>query len=347
MIVIHIGLKKTGSTSIQKFLSVNQETLRTMGVDYTRIGQGKRGNHINLFYEISGHHNFNPKYGTLADAIDCQEKNESKTMVFSSEDFESFSPENVALFHSTLTRLEDQVQIVMVIRDLITMIASEYSQKIRNGLDTVNFDTFFERRRERRAIPFVDTADSWANSFGWENLRVRILDPRHLKNGDLADDFLAIFGLDPLGVDARRLERPGVVNASPGWRVQEAVRALYDGGHRLPEGHALAMLQNDNETQRKAVGRFSRKLGEKRGWNSDRGQYLTRDQAQRCLDAHTTAVAALNEKLSEKLPQPLDLETRGFVERKFMPDASHIPDAELREFYDDLALMVTRRDKSR
>jgi hypothetical protein len=342
MIVIHIGLRKTGSTSIQKFLSVNEETLRAMGVDYSPVGQGKRNNHINLFYEIRNHRNFDSKFGTLAKLVAYRKSSSHKALVLSSEDFEVFRPQELVRFAEALKPLGEDVRIVMVIRDMIDMVPSEYSQKIRNGLNTSDFDSFFDQRMGQPSLPFVEVAELWASTFGWDSLRIRLLDRRHLVNGDLADDFLAITDIDPLGVDAQRLQRPGIANASPGWRVQEAVRALYDGGHGLPATHALGALEERDQEQRKIIGRCSRRLGEKRGWNADRGRYLTLGQAQRCLEMQRASIAALNVNLSTRLPDPLDLEARGFVEREFMPAAAQIPAADLRAFYDELAILSDR-----
>ncbi len=342
MIAIHVGLRKTGSTSIQKFLSANETTLRTMGVDYSPIGQGTRNNHVNLFYEIRSHRNFTPKFGTLSSVADYWRASENRVLLLSSEDFEAFKYDEIARFKNILDGSRDNYCIIMVIRDLVDMIPSEYSQKIRNGLSIFDFDDFFSTRMQGGGLPFFKTAKLWADSFGWQNLSIRLLDRRHLVNGDLADDFLTMTHLDPLAADLKHLKRPGVANASPGWRVLEAVRALYNGSHGLPAGHALAAPQEHDKNQRKIVGRFSRTLGEKRGWNADRGRYLTRVQAQQCLEMHRSAIGALNEKLSQKLPEPLDLVARGFVDREFMPDAEHIAAAELRAFYDELAVLIRR-----
>ena len=76
------------------------------------------------------------------------------------------------------------------------------------------------------------------------------------------------------------------------------------------------------------------------------GRYLTRAQAQLSLDTYVGAIAALNRRLSEKLPPPPGLEARGFVEREFLPDATHIPTDELRAFYDDLGDRLARLRRS-
>ena len=81
------------------------------------------------------------------------------------------------------------------------------------------------------------------------------------------------------------------------------------------------------------------------GWTEDRGLYLTRSQAERCLEVFRASVSAMNEYLPEQVPLPLDLDARGFVEREFLPSAAHIPRIELREFYDQVAELVAAQKK--
>jgi len=337
MIVIHVGLRKSGSTSIQNFLRVNAEALRAMGVEYPPIGRTKRGTHINLSYEIRGHGGFDPKYGTLSQLFDFWRDANSKTMILSSENFEACDADQAARMKELSGAKGDPVRIVMVIRDLLDLMPSGYFQMVRTGLKTYDFDAFFDRRIRMQQVAYAATAKCWADAFGWESLQVRILDPRFLVNGDLIDDFLTVSGLDLKQDAVRALARPGLKNVSPGWRVVEAVRALYSGRHGLPDNHPLGDFALHTREQRNIVGLRGHEVGERMGWNADRGRYLTRPQAQQCLDIYRDTVESLNKYLIEALPLPLDLDARSFAERAFLPDAAHIPSKELRAFYDETA----------
>lgn len=337
MIVIHIGLRKSGSTSIQRFLSANEEALRTMGIDYPPIARATRPSHRNLAYEIRGHPDFNPRHGALSQIADHRRDSAAEVMVLSSENFEACGVSDASRLKAILGREGDNFRIVLIIRDLISLAPSTYSQNIRNGKNIFDFDTFFERRMRKGGVEFFYTAKAWAEAFGWENLRVRVLDPRYLANGDLIDEFLTLLGLDLDQDKMRRLERPGIPNASPGWRVQEAVRRLYGGRHALDGEHTLGAPTQHGKEQRKIVGYFAREVGERWGWNADLGRYLTRPQAQRCLEVYAGAVEMLNQNVGEPVPPPLELDARGFIEREFLPDASLISPRDLQSFYDETA----------
>ena len=73
------------------------------------------------------------------------------------------------------------------------------------------------------------------------------------------------------------------------------------------------------------------------GWNADRGNYYTREQAEAVLGTYSASITALNDRLPLALPAPTSLEARGFTPRTFLPDASRIPPRDLRTFYDFLA----------
>lgn len=350
MIVIHIGLKKSGSASIQSFLSANEDALRRMAIDYPRVGRPKkRKAHHNLAREIGGSRKFDAGAGTLAQLADYWRETSAKVMILSSEMFEECEAPQVVRLKDMLRRGDESFRIVLVIRDLLDIMPSSYAQKIKYGLHTYDFDTFFEQRIQQRRIGYFWTAKRWAEAFGWESIQVRVLDPRHLVNGDLIDDFLTVIGLDAGGEETLKLERPGLVNAAPGWKVLEAVRALYGDRHvfdsdhplaKLNKGHPLAKMVRSSEHP-KVMGRRVMDAADRQGWNRDRGRYLSRPQAQICFDVYKATIDAFNEQLADRLPAPLDLDARGFVEREFMPDVTHIPRGELRAFYDDLGASLS------
>jgi len=336
MIVVHIGLRKAGSTSIQDFLLANEALLRDCGVDYPDVGRLAGNNHVNLAREIRGLADFDPAAGTIGELARRRRGAEAPTTILSAEAFEEAETDQ-ALRLAELRRAPDEpIRIVLVIRDLVDLTPSSYSQMVKLGVKIHAFDDFFKKRMRDRRIDYFATARRWAEAFGWESLRVRVLDRRHLRNGDLIDDFLDAAGIDPDDERVRRLQRPGHSNIGPGWRVVEAIRALYGERHGLPPAHPLADAARHSRPQRKRLGERAQAVGQRMGWNDERGLYLTRKQARLCLEAYQASIAALNERLAVALPEPPNLKQRGFVERDAAPDASQIDPAQLRAFYDAL-----------
>ena len=339
MIVLHVGLRKAGSTTIQNFLSSNEEGLRQLSIEYPRIGRMKRPDHNNLANEIRGHRNFDPHFGTLDDLAKYWKASSCETLLISGESFEECTTKQALRLREKIDRGGDEFRIILILRDLLDLTISSYGQKIKFGNNRYNFDTFFAERFQQRRVNYARTAKLWADAFGWDSMRIRILDRRHLVNGDLLDDFVTAVGLDINSEGVRELSRSGPVNQSPGWRVVEAIRALYMGTSGLPADHPLADCRRFSDRQRKALGANAMDLGRDLGWNKDRGNYLTQEQAEMCLATHNASIRKLNNYLAEPLPPPETLEARGFVGRERLLDAKAVPHNELRDFYDQLGAM--------
>jgi hypothetical protein len=353
-LVLHIGLAKSGSASIQNFLWANEAVLRALSIDYAQVGRQPRFGdtawaplgkaHHNLVHEIVFRQKFEPNVGTFSELAESVRSSEHEISVVSSEMFERCDPQHVEKIHAILAPIGRRVQIVLIIRDLISLLPSSYTQKVRYGNKTHNFDDFYDDRIDEARADYFTVAKRWADVFGWENLSIRVLDRQYLANGDLIDDFLLTAGVEIDDLRVRATRRLGVVNEMSGWKIIEATRALYLRNHGLDDEHDLAVFAAKPQSlfDKKELERAAIEVGARFGWLGDKGLYLTGTQAQRALDTFATAITQLNERLRDPLPAPLGLEARGFVERPFLPSGEHIPAADLRSFYDQVA--ETRRE---
>jgi hypothetical protein len=345
MIVVHIGMKRCGSASIQHFLSANQRPLRRLGVDYTSVGRQWRPSHGNFVAELKGGENFDSSLGSLSGLVEHWRSTPGTLKVISAESFEGLDALEIASLKRHLDGVGEQIRIVMMIRDLAGLLPSLYGHRIRRGQKLFDFDRFFELQMGKKRIDYQDIVRPWADAFGWENLQVRMLDARTLVNGDLLDDFLAVLGMDPDDPSLQSLVRPGVFNASDDWRVVEAIRAPHSRESRLTVGHPLSVFlaRADRKFDHGCVERVAIEVGERRGWAGDKGNYLSRPQVQRCAEVHSEAVAALNTRLREPLSAPPPPEAAGSRERDFLPDAQQIPPRELKNFFDEIGENLARR----
>ncbi|MEO7027374.1 MAG: hypothetical protein ABI056_07460 [Caulobacteraceae bacterium] len=340
MIVVHIGLPKSGSATIQTFLDTNEAALRGLSIDYPPLGRQGRKAHHNFAHELKGRaERFDHRSGRVADLVTHLAKTPHRTTILSAESFAACDGEAVARFHDQLSRAGQPLRVIMVIRDLVDLAPSSYAQKVRHGVNTYDFDAFFEERTAKDKFNVFGVAENWAAAFGWDALRIRVLDPAQLVNGDLIDDFLTVAGVDPMAPEVRALPRQVRVNESAGWMTLEALRALFKGESGLPASHPLVirLASGLRGFEKKRIGRAGEEVGAAMGWNADRGGYLTRGQARWMLDAYDASLSGLNRHLAKGLPAPLDLDAREFVERAFLPDATHIPADALAAFYDALA----------
>ena len=336
MIAIHIGLSKAGSSTIQNFFARNRSELLYLSLDYPQVALSNN-NHHNIVHEISGSSKFDPRNGSIGDMVDYRRISKKPNLFLSSEVFEFLETEHIANLKSQLLLTgENEFIIIMIVRDLVELIPSSYAQKIKYGRHDYDFDIFFRRRMQEDRVNHYNIAVRWADVFGWESLKVRALDAKFLTNGDLLDDILCLLGIDPLSEPARRLNRKGIRNVSPGWRVLEAFRALYDKSNGSPKGHKIFKAIEQNARER-TLGRIALAVGGDMGWNEDKGTYLTRNQARKCLEVYQRNIVLLNGKVPYYLPFAPELDARGFKGRVVLPSVELIPRDELLDFYDRVA----------
>lgn len=230
----------------------------------------------------------------------------------------------------------DKLYFLFILRNLVDLAPSGYAQRIKHGRKTFDFDSFFKKQMSQQNVQHFEVITRWATVLGWDNLVLRVLDSRYLVNGDVIDDLLALVDIDHAGSKSANFTRPGMVNVAPGWKTVEAVRGLYGGKHALPESHPLAGASQHSVAYRKIIGQEAARIGQGFGWNSDRGRYLTLEQAQQCHEVDMTNLRALNEKIPTPLPLPPAPTAQTFSAREFLPSAEHIPAQQLRQMYDEL-----------
>src|SRR5437868_6113581 len=99
MIVIHIGMGKCGSSTLQNFLRTNEDALRRISIDYPTVGRKTDHKaHHNIANEIQDdrHHLFDPGWGTLSDLVRYWVGQGAKKTVLSSEMFKNARTNEIA-----------------------------------------------------------------------------------------------------------------------------------------------------------------------------------------------------------------------------------------------------------
>lgn len=251
-LILHIGSHKTGSTSIQDFLSTNRENLQSNGIFYPRsLGRSnhrraalfclsmKRG--ANLFKKENVHSEEDrlalKKKIRRRFSREMESLRDIHTVVISCEHLHSRFHSNQA-FVQLKELLGDhftEVTVVCYLRPPIDQISSLYTTAVRHECK-LTIDEFVERSMSN--LPPLDhrrVVKSWAKHFGEENLNLRLFnDTKSLPNG-VVSDFIGVLGLpehdawelprrrnssiDPTGQEILRL-RNLVSSANEPWSRQ-------------------------------------------------------------------------------------------------------------------------------
>jgi hypothetical protein len=219
---LHIGTQKTGTTSLQNFLSANRERLLERGFLYPTAPGGV--NHVGL-----------TAYSRDDEEIDLIRKRcgiESSADVKAyrrklarqlRHEIEAYRPQTIILSnehlsarlhaHAEIRRVEqlcrsfaDQVTVIVYLRNQIDYLVSWYSTLIIGGKHKL-FDAFSVQRIERQ-VDYAWMLAPWSRVFGLENMRVCRFEAQDMKGGDIIDDFASIVGFETNGlIRAERLNQ--------------------------------------------------------------------------------------------------------------------------------------------
>ena len=221
VIYLHIGLEKTGTTSIQKAMAEKREALHRESVLFPK-SLGTKNNirlllygldeGLNRFFKNYPGYNM-PDYPAFRAQLEKDFEREveasgCKTIVISSEHLSSqlVSPRQIESVANFLRRVANDIRIVVYLRRQDHMAVSRYCSALKAGsTHEFSFDT--EVKKFPKYYNFDVLLSEWAHVFGRDKLIVRWFDKGCFKDGDLLTDFADAVNL-PLTLD------PQVLNPS-------------------------------------------------------------------------------------------------------------------------------------
>lgn len=229
-IYLHIGTHKTGTTSIQQFLTRNRHLLAQQGYCYPVTKSGA---------DAFVHHTFTASLDTylaarkqgseLADSEFLRVARDSglKRLVLSSENLSWVSqPEEIIRLYTVLSKLAEDVRVICCIRRQDRAAVSHHQQGVGNG-------GYAYRYYGGGANPFpapdqhpwnyldhFSRYQSWAQVLGPQQLDWRVFEPQQLVSNNLISDFCHALQLDP-DVDYASVEGKNPSMSAPAQRLLE------------------------------------------------------------------------------------------------------------------------------
>ena len=243
--IVHIGAPKTGSSSIQAFLTMNLKALRRQGF---RIGleSNTRGSHVDVPIAALARIGRLPqsgesrmRYGApdLATAMTVHDKvagdleafaerHPNKTLIITAEHILPWLNEDDAIksMDAMLSAHFDDVTYVLYLRSPVGQILSAFSERIKRGRGVAQ-DVFVKTR-----LTYIDQyaeVTRWVTAVGRDRFQPRLLESDFLTDGDLIADFAGVCGISLNG-----LETPERMNES---LTAEAVEVLSLFNQRVPQ----------------------------------------------------------------------------------------------------------------
>ncbi|GAA5134403.1 hypothetical protein [Alloalcanivorax gelatiniphagus] len=211
---LHIGQPKSGTTSLQDFLSLEREQLREQGFLYPRLSQVENENaHHALSYDVREEtvpglrmtpHDPSRNARVWEQLARAVRHTACPTVILSSEDF-YFLDDNgarrrsaVALLANRLKPLFSSVTVVAYLRRQDEHVESWCNELVKYGFrrNTHDIATLAE------SLPACHSdyhmlRQLWVRSFGEDAVVFRAFRRDRLKNGSIVDDFCELVGYQP------------------------------------------------------------------------------------------------------------------------------------------------------
>jgi hypothetical protein len=215
-LVVHIGLHKTGTTSIQRSLAADRAALMQQGIYIPRVGTLPRRGHHNLGWQLNGDPRFSPKLGTLNDLIAELESITAPTIVISTESLSSPTLRNDGRsldLENLAKSLSRNLHIVGYVRDYASSVNSSYAEGVKTLKRGGEFSEFVGRAHE---------SERWHYSKVFESYR-RVAKNLHVLKfgGDSVASFYDAIGTKVVPRPQARL------NPISGPKTIEACREIY------------------------------------------------------------------------------------------------------------------------
>lgn len=213
--VIHIGMHKTGTTSIQKSLQ------KFSDAKFYYADLCGASNHsvamFSLFSRTPERHHSHSGIGTDPNSMKAYLKAAARdldksiraagdrTLIISGEDIGKLQVEDLRRMHDRLKRDYDDIRIIGYVRPPMSFITSMFQQMVRSG-GRSRFDLHQIHPRYRTRLKKFDAV------FGRDRVTFKLFDRRRLAGGDAVVDFCSTLGLD--------FPRDRIVSGNESWSHQ-------------------------------------------------------------------------------------------------------------------------------
>jgi hypothetical protein len=187
---LHIGLNKTGTSSLQDFFRMNAQALwDEAGLCYPQAGRDGGPAHHALSKWLKSPKGIEAGAEAPMVAALLGELREAQSAVISSEDFHTHGPRSIEQLARLLAG--HRVRVYLYVREHVAYLSSWYQQNVQATHLSCAFDTFCYFTRK----PLAKIADQWAKAFGPGNVELALYERPLLAGGDIVQDFAARIGL--------------------------------------------------------------------------------------------------------------------------------------------------------
>lgn len=173
-IYLHIGLHKTGTTSIQYFLNRNADILASAGINVMKKFIAPRYGHHNIAWGLqSNHPRFSTQLPTFEDVVKFIEASKDNAFLLSSEEFSKLDDRGIDTIRKGLDKCK--VIIIIYIRNQADWLSSMYTEAAKKTI-LPNLEEYVKHKiaKEWNILNYYRLYNRWSSIFGSDCVIVRI-----------------------------------------------------------------------------------------------------------------------------------------------------------------------------
>lgn len=201
---LHIGIAKTGTTSLQNFLYLNRMHLAEQGVLYPASVTDQ----VLILYDNRGHNAmvWNQRWSRCTQRLQAELRaSDCSCAILSAEVLQQQlnTVDRIRDLHGWLRQLGfDHTEVIVYLREPGAWFCSYISQLVRNStIRRYTADDLTQLLPQhfdvtRSILDYRGTVEQWGEVFGQEHLQVRLFERECLQGGDLLRDFMQTLGLE-------------------------------------------------------------------------------------------------------------------------------------------------------
>ena len=206
-VYLHIGLQKTGTSSVQAHLMRPGGPLADAGIDYLPQAIAPAQAHHNAAWDIGGHKRYQPALPGIDALVGAINASAATRMFVSSEDFSILPPSSVAALAEKLAGIT--VRPILCLRNPLDWAESLYAQackqsnpfegagplyaEINQRGTPASFMIYAQRLEAGGRLAFDRILDSWCAAFGAKAMTILIYED----HADMTDAFARLLDLPP------------------------------------------------------------------------------------------------------------------------------------------------------
>lgn len=198
-LIVHIGAKKTGTTTLQRYLKLNQSFLASRGIFVSKMSGVTEDTSVARAYMSGDRENARAWFSEAAEFC----RRENSTAILTAESLTDLDLNEIGLLREDIPGVFDSVSVILYVRRQDLAATSHYSTNLRGGGISKALMSTGMGRRGKRSMNYGSIVRDYSVHFALRNMLVRGYVESGREKWNVIEDFAQACQLDIMGGPVR------------------------------------------------------------------------------------------------------------------------------------------------